>query len=222
MIKLSEHIFNGFVFSTISGDDAPIEIASTIYSFLEIIDISGKNVIDGGSNYGLYSLEFARRVGDNGMVYAFELQDTICGISRLNFAANGIKNIFAAHNAISDKSGEWVGFTDIDYYAEKLSSGGIRTEPLLIRELVETIAVDDLGLKNVGLIKLDIEGGEPKALDGMWQTIDKQKPYMIIELSDGYLGEDAVIQTISNIEAHGYTYTKDNHFNYFFTPIFKP
>ncbi len=123
---------------------------------------------------------------------------------------------------MSHYSGGMVGFSGIDYLSEQVSSTGVRTEPAFGNiehyDRIRTIALDDLNIPNIGLIKLDLEGNEPQALDGMWKSIDTWRPNMIIELSDGYLGEEKVKQTIQLIETHGYAVTEALHSNYFCEP----
>lgn len=223
-LKLLSKTYKQFSLLHIEGDDAPLEISDTILFFLKAIDIKGRAVIDGGSNIGLYAMKFATMIGKFGKVFSFEVQPEIEKIARMNYANNVFKsNIISFNCAVSNVSGEMVGFTDIDYYGDKMSSAGIKTEPLLASESkkVTTIAIDDLIIQNVGLIKLDIEGYEPKALEGLWKTIERDKPYLIIELSDGYLGKEIVADTIEKIESRGYYYLSDKSFNYFFIPLKK-
>jgi FkbM family methyltransferase len=210
-----------FSISKLYGDQITIEVDDDIMAFIKKSKLLGKNVIDGGSNIGVMSLVLSDVVGKKGLVYAFELQPVIYRIAISNHNQNKAANIIQYNKALSNKSGEQVGFTHIDYSAEILSSVGIKTEPSLSGQehcgMVETIAIDDLNIENVGLIKLDLEGYEPKALDGMWGTIDKWKPNMIIEISPGYLGNGAN-DLIETIKAHGYSLVGNESYNYFCEP----
>lgn len=198
------------------------EVDEDIVDFINKSNLSGKNVIDGGSNIGLISLLLSNAVGDNGIVYSFELQRIIYQVGCANAMLNGRHNIVSFNAALSNESGKMVGFTPIDYFGEKISSTGIRTEPLFgtidYFDRAKTIAIDDLNINNVGLIKLDLEGNEPMALDGMWRTIDQWRPNMIIEISPGYLGNGAN-DLIELIKSHGYSLTGNESHNYFCKPI---
>jgi len=193
-------------------------------AFIKKANLQGKNVIDGGSNIGLISLLLSTEVGGSGLVYGFELQRLIFQIGCGNVVLNGRSNVISFNAALSNISGNMVGFSTIDYSEEKVSSTGIRTEPTFGKidyyDRVKTIALDDLNIQNVGLIKLDLEGHEPEALDGMWATIDKWKPYLVIELSNGYLGVQKVREMVSLIESHGYSITEGESFNYFAEPVY--
>lgn len=198
------------------------EVDEDIIDFISKSHLLGKNAIDGGSNIGLISLLLSEAVGDHGLVYSFELQRIIYQAGCGNAILNGRQNIISFNSALSNESGKMVGFTAIDYYGEKISSTGIRTETELgtidYYDRTKTIAIDDLNIQNVGLIKLDLEGNEPKALDGMWRTIDQWKPRMIIEISPGYLGSGAN-DLIEAIKSHGYSLTGNESHNYFCEPI---
>jgi FkbM family methyltransferase len=214
--------WNGSPVLKLAQDQIIPEVDQDIIDFINKSNLSGKNVIDGGSNIGLISLLLSDAVGDNGLVYSFELQRIIYQIGCANAVLNGRNNIISLNAALSNESGKMVGFTSIDYFGERISSTGIRTEPELgsidYYDRVKTIAIDDLNIQNVGLIKLDLEGSEPSALDGMWRTIDQWKPRMIIEISPGYLGNNAN-DLIEKIKSHGYSLTGNESYNYFCEPI---
>lgn len=201
----------------LAKDHIDFILDAEMINFINKAELNGKNVIDGGSSIGLMSLLFSEVIGD-GFVYAFELQKTIHQIACYNIEINAVKHVVLLNAALSSRSGEEVGFSSIDYGADQVSSTGIRVEPAGAIDRVKTIALDDLNIPNIGLIKLDLEGSEPEALSGMWKSIDKWKPNMIIELSDGYLGEEKVKQMISQIQSHGYSITTASNQNYFFEP----
>ena len=222
MIETKSYKWEGFKIVKLLHDDAAIHVSYDIMEWLSSINIKGKNVVDGGSNIGLISMVFSKMIGKDGVVYAFEIQSTIQDLAISNCISNKKKNIIHYNKALSSQSGHKVGFTHIDYSGQNISSSGIKTESLLAGQPhcgeVETIALDDMNLDNVGLIKLDLEGHEPKALEGMWETIDKCKPYLLIELSPVYL-ENKEQETIDKILSHGYGVKELSDCNYVFYPI---
>jgi len=213
MIDISAH--NGFLIKKIKNDTIELYPSKHISDFYRSIDVGGKNIIDGGSSVGVYALAFSYLT--NGFVYCFEMQPMIYSLCIDNVTMNKRDNIVCFNMALSDKSGVVVGFTPIDYASDNVSSVGIRMEPTGQIEILTT-AIDDMEFKNVGLIKLDIEGSEPKALEGAWKTIDRDKPYMIIELSPVYL-ENKQQETIDKIISHGYTVEAIGDCNYICKPI---
>lgn len=222
MYKTEEHKYGNYSIVKIEGDRMQIEVSNDILSFLCKCNLSGKNVIDGGSNIGLFSLVLSDLVG-LANVYAFELQRIIFQIGCANAVLNGKTNIISFNNPLSDVSGRFVGFTGINYHADYLSSVGVKTESQLgsmdYYDRAKTIALDDLNIENVGLVKLDLEGHEPKALEGMRRTIDKYKPFLLIEISAGYLEERGVKELIEKINSHGYIQTELSDHNFAFEPI---
>lgn len=50
-------------------------------------------------------------------------------------------------------------------------------------EMIRTMRIDDLNVQDVGLIKIDVEGWEPKVLDGAKETLAKWKPMVMVEFN---------------------------------------
>jgi len=49
---------------------------------------------------------------------------------------------------------------------------------------VQGVAIDSLNLSGCDLIKLDLEGAEGLALDGAYRTINKFKPFLVLEFNN--------------------------------------
>lgn len=54
-------------------------------------------------------------------------------------------------------------------------------------EGVQTLRIDDLGFENVACIKVDVEGWEPEVLAGAAETIEREKPIVVVEINPGAL-----------------------------------
>jgi hypothetical protein len=76
------------------------------------------------------------------------------------------------------------------------------------------VRLDDLHLSPISFIKLDVEGYEMDVIDGGMQTIQRDKPVMIIEIFDG---PDRA-RKIEQIEALGYTCTHIGAADFLFIP----
>ena len=48
--------------------------------------------------------------------------------------------------------------------------------------VVKTNKLDNHNLKNISFVKIDVEGHEPKVIDGMINTIQREKPVLFIEI----------------------------------------
>lgn len=217
--NLSVHTWNDMTLLKLAQDNMGVCLNDDMIEFIDSLDLKNKNVVDGGSNIGIFSLYMSKKCHH---VYAFELQPFINKLAIDNAELNKIENISFSNAALSTVSGNKVGFTYIDYEGKNISSVGIKTEPSLKGQPhcgeIETIALDDMCIGNVGLIKLDLEGAEQQALEGMWDTIRRCKPPMIIELSPIYL-EHQEQKTIDKIISHGYKVKELTDCNYVFEPI---
>lgn len=215
-------MWRNFSVLKLTKDHIDFIVDAEMINFINRSALNGRNVIDGGSSIGLMSLLFSEAVG-GGLVYSFELQRIIHQIGCANLAINGVANVISFNVALSNVTGNMVGFSTIDYFEEKVSSTGVKTEPAFGKidyyDRAKTIALDDFNIENIGLIKLDLEGHEPEALNGMWQSVDRWKPNMIVELSEGYLGGGKVAETIQQIQSHGYSVIEAGSHNYFFEPV---
>lgn len=153
---------------------------------------SGMTVFDIGANAGYLTLLMAKIVGDSGHVHAFEPipQNSECLLETLRI--NGLQNVTVHQIAISDQKGQaqmnYVGV--FDGFAT-LAEGGHNYYygQYADRVSVATISIDlfcsEMGIAEIGLIKMDIEGAEILALAGMEQTIAIHRPVMIIEFWGG-------------------------------------
>jgi precorrin-6B methylase 2 len=117
------------------------------------LNLSGKVVWDCGTYLGFYTIFFARTVGPNGKVVAFEPDPENLGQTRFNCALNRLTNVEFREVAIGAK----VRCVSLD---EMLSEG--RLPP-------------------PDLIKIDIEGAEITALDYMENMAGKIRPKIILE-----------------------------------------
>ncbi len=134
----------------------------------------GALVLDIGAQYGYFSQLAAKRVGPKGRVYAFEPEPENFELLSLNVEMNRLANIQPVQKAVADRSAS----AKLILYQEGSGLHSIYRRPdsqgVTTREeiSVECIALDEfLEGSSVDLIKLDIEGGEPAALEGMRETI---------------------------------------------------
>lgn len=153
----------------------------------------GMIVYDVGAHGGFYTLLASARVGANGHVYAFEpLPDNISylkNVIKLNLA----RNITIIDAAVSDLSGPM--FFDSSYG----SSEGRLTESGNLR--VRSMRLDDTVLPPPSVIKMDIEGGEAKALEGSSGLIAAHTPVIFFATH----GFDIKRQCLELLSGHGYT-----------------
>jgi FkbM family methyltransferase len=144
----------------------------------------GMTVLDLGSQIGWFALVAAQRVGPTGRVCAFEPDPRNLKILRANVRVNKFEGIVqVVPKAISDTTG-----TTTFHVSRSSRSSSIDFRPR--RELeqkisIETTSVDDfLGSAPVNVIKMDIEGAEPRALLAMERTLRSNPSLqMIVEMN---------------------------------------
>lgn len=129
--------------------------------------------IDIGANIGLFSLNAAKIVGENGQVYAFEALPQNYEHCLAHIKINSFKNITLENLAISDKEGFIEMLFNEDDNNVGMASAYLKNYSS--KEKVKCINIDDyianLNLSRIDLIKLDIEGGEYNALLGMEEAL---------------------------------------------------
>jgi FkbM family methyltransferase len=145
-----------------------------------------QTVIDVGANIGYFTLLFARQVGPLGKVYAFEPGPISFSLLKVNILINGYQNCILENKAVSSKtetqtlyicptgeSDNRVSGVEIDFGPEK------RT-----RMDIDSVSLDDYFSgkdQKIDFIKMDIQGGEYFALQGM-QKLIRQNPMLNIAL----------------------------------------
>jgi FkbM family methyltransferase len=127
----------------------------------------GDVVLDVGANIGYYTLLFARRVGPQGRVFAFEPDPANFQLLRRNVRANGYRNVTLVPAAVSDRT------APTRLYLCRENKGDHRLyDSRDDRPSIEVPAttLDDYFAAYDGpidVIKLDIQGSEGRALRGM-------------------------------------------------------
>jgi len=140
----------------------------------------GQIVADIGANIGTYSLRASNRVGERGTVVAFEPMPNTLELLRRNCARNGASNIVIVPKAV----GAEVGRTTLRTSGHH-SSASIVNSAFSIGFDAEITTIDyilpELKLARLDHVKMDIEGAEPLALQGMETTIRSYKPTILFE-----------------------------------------
>ena len=152
---------------------------------------SSIEIIDAGSNIGVYSLSMSKIDGFNVKVVAIEAQRLIFQMLNANIALNSLENVWTYHRVISDKNEETILLECPDlnvpanfgaYEIQKdLTYSDYDGKIFMPSEEVKSITLDSLALENCVLLKLDIEGMEDVALMGAINLIKKSKPIIFFE-----------------------------------------
>jgi FkbM family methyltransferase len=138
----------------------------------------GATFLDIGSNVGFFSLMAADLVGPEGHVYAFEPEPDISESLERSAAANGYDHLEVLQLALSDRTGELEFHRARDGTASSLvpeAPGHEKryehTHTTRVTTLDALVAEGKVAVDNVALIKLDVEGEEPRTVAGMLETL---------------------------------------------------
>jgi FkbM family methyltransferase len=136
----------------------------------------GAVVLDVGANVGFYSLLASQIVGPTGRVFAFEPLPRNARYLHAHLRLNKIQNVTVLECAAWDASGT-VQFQE----AADASQGSVTPEGLL---QVRALSLDDFAeecqVKSLDVLKMDIEGGEVRALRGAQGLLRGSSPVVFL------------------------------------------
>ena len=183
-------------------------------------------VIDAGANIGSMTIPFAQKAKS---VISFEPQEFLYYVLCGNIAQNDLYNVRAYCKAVGATSGKKLycpspllkSKDGVPFYDDQNQNFGgvyLTEEPRFDTDFeVETIAIDDLKLKQCNFIKLDIEGDELLALQGAKETIQKFRPVIFMESMPWTLPKlSAAIKEIGYVQRtfKAKFFNLNNHFKY--------
>jgi FkbM family methyltransferase len=156
--------------------------------------------IDVGAHIGRYFFPIAKLVGENGLVIAIEPDPPAFKSLLMGVKLNNLRNVLVLNIALGD--GE-----DRAILCQKLvTATSSIAEFDKCRRFVEVplkrldSVVEELRLKRVDAIKIDVEGAEIQVLKGAVNTITRFKPFIVIEVRNSNINEFVRI-----IESLGYS-----------------
>lgn len=129
--------------------------------------------IDGGANVGRWAMAMAAHF-DN--VFAFEPVDFSYAAMCKRLAADQCGNVYPIQTALFDREcrvkmkSPPKRSASTAYYAEIVARGQ------------QAVRLDVMNLEDCGLIKLDLEGAELRALYGAVRTLEQCRPVLIVEV----------------------------------------
>jgi|GEM_PF-898419 len=169
------------------GEWAQLEIDFVLQFLFE-----GATVVDVGANVGTHTLAFARAVGPEGCVHAFEPQEMIFELLRSNAETNAIDNAVLHLRAAGERAG--IRYVPTIDYASHVNAGAVslRAAPGESAGTVEVVALDDMALDDVRLIKIDVEGMEPDVIRGAAATLARCRPFLFVECNTVANGVDII------------------------------
>lgn len=160
---------------------------------------AGMTVVDVGANIGFHALHAACRVGQQGRVLAFEPDPRNASLLRMSLGLQEHRpSVEVIEAALSDRDGELVlsdlgnpgnagaRFTHQDRgHLERLVHGPHPT----FRTVAAWRFDSRFDPERIDLVKIDVEGFEPRAMAGMAESIARCRPVILTEFAPSNLRE---------------------------------
>lgn len=164
----------------------------------------GGVAIDAGAHKGAYTWWFAKGVGAGGRVLAFEPQPELAEQTARAAKALGLGQVRVYAAGLSEASGE-ARLAYLESTTHGATLNGLDF-PETRHRVIPTVAVDDLGLAQLDVMKIDVEGHEQPVLRGARGALERFGPALLIEI-ETRLHEDGaspVTEVCGLLEPMGY------------------
>lgn len=138
----------------------------------------GMTIFDVGANAGFYTLAFARLVGPQGRVWAFEPLAGKADYLLRHIRINRLANAGVIQAAVGERQGIVSLHVEEDGSMGSIATAGSYKVPVVsLDELTAdgTVPVPDV-------IKMDIEGSESAALKGALSMLNEKRPLVLLAL----------------------------------------
>jgi FkbM family methyltransferase len=174
---------DGIKFRLDLRDDVQREIYFNVFEKTELkqaldrVPVSGI-CLDIGANNGVFALQFAKKVGAQGLVHAFEPDRNVFSRLSANCRLNLFDNVLKCHNmAVSNVNGALTFYESSPNHSGWGSLEEFR-DIAVHKETVQAITLDDFlgreNIRNVDFLKVDVEAHEPEVLEGASDSLRRQ------------------------------------------------
>ena len=183
IVKLNDNLYyyNGYYLPVNQFDSSVFFTRYGIDKLTTLDSVRNKHIIDAGGYVGDTALLFSSYTDKN--IHVFEASPSNMDIIRETIRLNHLDNIVPVSKALGEKSG-----TATFSLGERNSCNSLVERPgynYPDHIEVPVVTLDDYVRENdleVGLIKVDIEGGEQLLLRGAVETIRTQHPILLISI----------------------------------------
>jgi len=168
----------------------------------------GDYAVDVGAHKGFHLFPMAKAVGKKGRIYAFEPIAPLYDRLHYSILKKKLRHIRLFNLALGDT----VGTVAFSYFENRPAYSGLQQRPTPfdaedggLRNIEVECGLLDQKMpwfKKISFVKMDIEGGEYRALLGAERMLKKSRPIIIFENGQGQSAKD-------------YGYTADDFFSLF-------
>ena len=183
IVKLNDNLYyyNGYYLPVNQFDSSVFFTRYGIDKLTTLDSVRNKHIIDAGGYVGDTALLFSSYTDKN--IHVFEASPSNMDIIRETIRLNHLDNIVPVSKALGEKSGTATFSLGEHNSCNSLVERPGYNYPDHIE--VPVVTLDDYVRENnieVGLIKVDIEGGEQLLLKGAVETIRTQHPILLISI----------------------------------------
>ena len=163
-----------------------------LVNLIKKVLMPGMTVLDLGANIGYFSVLAAGLVGNSGQVHAFDPAPRCFARLKKNLAA------FSWAHAHSIAAGDELGTASFHFsdkanetgWGSLLSADNASTQTTTVPVVRLDTWAHEQAIRRVDFIKMDVEGGEYRALRGAEALLRQHRPVVVAELNDVCLGRD--------------------------------
>ncbi len=167
----------------------------------------GAVVIDIGAHVGIFTVPLSARVGESGRVVAVEADPINARYLRRNIARSQCDNVIVLEVAATDRTGTVQLSRSIEDNTGDSRSYDVPGAGQVIA--VPGLALDDVIVGPVDLVKLDIQGTDHVAMRGMSRIIEQYHPTFVTEFWPDAIREygDDPVQVLAWFRELGYSWS---------------
>lgn len=141
----------------------------------------GMHCLDIGAQTGFFTCLLARCVGPAGKVHAFEPMPASYQLLERNIHENVFTDRVITHPLAASNAKAEISASKL---ANMYVAGDVQGAESIC---MKTVRIDDVISERIDFIKIDIEGHEPAAIEGMQSLIRKHKPIILTEANEYWL-----------------------------------
>ena len=188
-VRLNDH----FIGASIAEQKIyEVHVTQTVRELLQ----PGCTFLDIGANIGYFSMLAASCLQNKGRIIAFEPVEQNRELFNLSVQANEFQNIDLYPYAVSDREQTFA----LDIGGRNSNSRIISAEQgALNKPVVTAVPLDNFlhDLTALDVVKIDIEGAEPLAIQGMRALIEKFQPHIITEFSPEMITQTSQVEPVT-------------------------
>ncbi len=162
------------------------------------------NILEIGANIGYFVILEAEIIGPKGIIYAIEPEKNNINLLKRNIKINKLESqVKIERMAISNKIGQDKLYTSKNCNLHSLEKNvEAKTEPQKIKTTTIDKYIED---KKIDYVRMDIEGYEYKAIEGMKKLLANKQPVkMFIEIHPHIMGKNKTISMLKTLKKSGF------------------